>query len=137
MELSNPDDARQAKSSAAEAPAGPPARERSKERRATRRYPLSTALKYKALLYKREITGLGLTVNISSSGLLVHIPGPLPEGLAIELSIAWPVRLDDNVALALHVVGRTVRTQGDYAGIVIQRHEFRTRGTRSIDGVQL
>ena len=132
MELSDPGaDTTRPKPFAAETAASLPARERVKERRATRRYPMTSALKYKALLNKREVTGLGLTVNISSGGLLVHIPASLPDGIPIELSIAWPARLNDNVALALHVVGRTVRTQGDYAGIVIRQHEFRTRGTRS------
>jgi hypothetical protein len=49
----------------------------------------------------------------------------------IELSIAWPATLNGVTALNLHVIGQTVRVQGNYTGVVIRRYEFRTRGKLS------
>jgi hypothetical protein len=74
------------------------------------------------------VTGVGRTVNISSGGVLVDTASSLPRGMEIELSIAWPASLNGVAALKLHVVGQTVRTQGNRTAIVIRRYEFRTRG---------
>jgi hypothetical protein len=51
----------------------------------------------------------------------------LPVDATIELRIAWPVKLEDNVALSLHVKGRTLTSVGNHAAVAIVGYEFRTR----------
>src|SRR6266566_3757506 len=102
------------------------------DRRSEYRYPVKEALEYKIVLRNRKVlNGIGGTVNVSSGGVLVQTAHSLPRGVTIELSIAWPARLNHTVALKLHVIGQTVRTQGNCTGVVIRRHEFRTSGCRS------
>jgi hypothetical protein len=97
------------------------------DRRSEQRYPVKVALEYRIVLRNRKVaTGIGGTVNISSSGVLVQTASSLPRGVTIELSIAWPARLNNTVALKLHVIGKTVRAQGNCTAVVIRRHEFRT-----------
>lgn len=99
------------------------------DRRSEHRYPVKVALKYRIVLPNRKVvTGIGGTVNMSSGGVLVQIADSLPKGIAIELSIAWPARLNHTVALKLHVIGQTVRTLDNCTAVAIHRHEFRTSG---------
>jgi len=79
------------------------------------------------------LTGVGRTVNISSGGVLVDTANSLPAGVEVELSIAWPAILNGVAALKLHVIGQTVRVQGNCTAVVIRRYEFRTRGKLSSD----
>jgi hypothetical protein len=103
-------------------------------RRVDRRYPIDAELEYK-LIHDRNVfeTGRGKTINVSSSGILFESERALPPGMQIELSIAWPARLADAVALKLCVSGRTVRAQDNCTAVQIQRHTFRTRVTREGD----
>jgi hypothetical protein len=104
------------------------------DRRSNHRYPVNVATDYKIVLPNRTVlTGFGWTVNMSSGGLLVDTVERLPRGVGIELSIAWPARLNNLTALKLQVIGRTVRTQGNCTAVVIRHCEFRTRGTLSKD----
>src|SRR5678815_3455648 len=99
------------------------------DRRSDHRYPVKAALKYRIVLPNRKVvTGIGGTVNMSSGGILVHTADFLPRGIAIELSIAWPARLNNTVALKLLVIGQTVRTLDNCTAVAIHRHEFRTSG---------
>ena len=103
-----------------------------KERRANHRYPVAVALEYKAVLPDRGlVNGRGAVVNMSSSGVLFNTAEVLPRGVAIELYIAWPTKLDDTVALNLYVRGRTVRTNGVNTVVGITKSEFRIRGRRA------
>ena len=71
--------------------------------------------------------GLGRIVDISSRQTLMAIDDVLPVDAIVELRIAWPVKLDDNVALSLHVKGRTLTSVGNQAAVAIVGYEFRTR----------
>jgi hypothetical protein len=106
-------------------------------RRVDRRYPIDAELEYK-LIHGRNVfqTGEGRTINVSSSGILFESRRALPPGMEIELSIAWPARLGDAVALKLCVCGRTVRAQDNCTAVQIQRHTFRTRVIREGDARQ-
>jgi hypothetical protein len=66
-------------------------------------------------------------VNISSGGVLLETEAILPVGVAIAVQIAWPAKLDDEVALTLHIRGRTVRSDGNFTAVLIERYAFRTR----------
>ena len=102
------------------------------DRRSNYRYPVNAALQYKTEPGHRASRGsVGSTVNMSSSGVLFQSAKPLPDGIQIELSIAWPTKLNNTVSLNLHVKGITVRTQGGYTAVQISKSEFRTRATPS------
>ena len=62
------------------------------DRREDRRYQLQLECKWK-LIRRRKVldTGTGHTIDVSSGGLLFDAGRHLPEGLNVELSIAWPV----------------------------------------------
>jgi PilZ domain len=78
----------------------------------------------------RVVTGQGRTVNISSTGILFEAPDLPPAVSAlVELSIAWPARLDNKVPLTLYVGGHTVWTRENRFAVAIQRYEFRTTTT--------
>ena len=67
------------------------------DRRARKRYPLNLDLDYVVLLGRQSLqSGNGRLVDISSSGLRFARPGwPPVLGLELEVSIQWPVCLDD------------------------------------------
>jgi hypothetical protein len=97
-------------------------------RRSGSRYPIVAELHYRMTRKHAEVeTGRGCTVNISSSGILIETDHALPAGLRVELSIAWPVRLNNVTPLQLCVKARTIRTEGRRTALKIFRHEFRTR----------
>jgi hypothetical protein len=99
------------------------------ERRADRRYALLLDVKWKLVRRRRVLeTGTGRTLDLSSSGILLDAGRQLPEGLNLELSVAWPVLLHNVAPLQLCVVGRIVRSDGRLAAIQMVQHEFRTAG---------
>ena len=74
-----------------------------------------------------EEAGEGRTLNISSSGVLFTSESMLLPGRRLELSISWPVQLNNQVALRLVARGRVVRFEEGRAAIEIQQYEFRTQ----------
>jgi hypothetical protein len=100
------------------------------ERRADRRYGILLDLKWKLVRRRRVLeTGVGRTVDLSSSGILFNAGRHLPEGLNVELSIAWPVLLHNVAPLQLAVAGRIVRCEGGVIAVHMVQHEFRTAST--------
>src|ERR1035438_3110345 len=99
------------------------------ERREDRRYDIQLELRWKLIRRRRVIdTGTCRTVDLSSGGIMFETGRDLPEGLNVELSIQWPVRLHNVAPLQLIVSGRIVRTGGGWAAIRTVQHEFRTIG---------
>jgi hypothetical protein len=95
-------------------------------RRSNRRYDLDAAVSFKIFhRNKIEAVGQGRTVNISTRGLLFESTQAVQLERKIELMIAWPVLLDDAIALKLCVAGETVRRAGKCTAVRIFRHEFR------------
>src|SRR5215472_8628732 len=99
------------------------------ERRFDRRYEIALDLRWK-LVRRRKVldTGVGRTVDLSSGGIKFEAGRPLPVGLGIELSIAWPALLHNIAPMQLVVTGRIVRTNGTQTAIHMVQHEFRTAG---------
>lgn len=99
-------------------------------RRLNWRYPISLALQYQ-LLNRGGIfqTGVGRTVNISSSGVLFEADAVLTPGMHIELLVEWPARINNEVELNLWLKGKIVRTVGGLAAMTIVWHEYRTRAS--------
>jgi hypothetical protein len=66
---------------------------------------------------------------MSSSGLLFITDRMLSPGLKVEVTLKWPVKLDERVGLQLVVFGQVVRVGSEgamQAAVRIKRYEFRT-----------
>jgi hypothetical protein len=99
------------------------------ERRMKRRFRLEQEVRYKMLFGQRIAeTGTGLTTNISSSGVWFTTANPLSAGMPIEISMNWPVLLNDICPMKLMIYGCVVRSNDRGAAVAIERYEFRTQG---------
>jgi hypothetical protein len=99
------------------------------DRRQDRRYSLHLECRWKLIRRRRVLdTGAGTTADLSSGGLQFDAGRHLPEGLNVEVSIAWPVLLHNVAPLQLIVSGRIVRARGRMISVRSIQHEFRTMG---------
>jgi len=103
-----------------------------RERRLKRRFLIDQEVRYK-MLYGQRIaeTGTGRTVNISSSGVWFSTETMLTSGMPIELSMNWPILLNDVCPMKLMIYGCVVRSNERGAAVAIERYEFRTQGSRA------
>ncbi|MCU1234414.1 MAG: type pilus assembly PilZ [Candidatus Solibacter sp.] len=103
-----------------------------RERRTKRRFTIDQEVKYK-MLYGQRIaeTGAGRTMNISSGGVWFTTENMLTSGMPVELSMNWPVLLNDSCPMKLMIYGCVVRSNEKGAAVAIERYEFRTQGSRS------
>lgn len=109
----------------------------SMDRRAKTRYPIECDLEYRIFRGRADFRiGTGQTINISSDGLLFYTREELTQGSGIELTLNWPVTLDDRIPLTLRLKGSVVRSEGDRAAAQINSHEFRL-GRRRLGGANL
>ena len=101
-----------------------------RDRRNKRRFQIEQDIKYK-MLYGQRIaeTGAGKTINISSGGVCFTTESMLTAGMPIELSMNWPVLLNDSCPMKLMIFGCVVRSTDSGAAINIERYEFRTQGS--------
>src|SRR5947209_2455529 len=107
------------------------------ERRTKKRFHIEQEIRYK-MLYGQRIaeTGVGKTVNISSGGVWITTPNPLTAGMPVELSMSWPVLLNDSCPMKLMIYGCVIRTGEKCAAVSIERYEFRTQGSRTFQQTQ-
>ena len=103
-----------------------------RERRSKRRFQIDQEVKYK-MLYGQRIaeTGVGRTMNISSGGVWFSTESMLTSGMPVELSMNWPVLLNDSCPMKLMIYGCVVRSNEKGAAVAIERYEFRTQGSRA------
>jgi len=103
-----------------------------RERRLKRRFQIEQEVRYK-MLYGQRIaeTGNGRTMNISSSGVWFSTENMLTSGMPVELSMNWPVLLNDSCPMKLMIYGCVVRSNEKGAAVAIERYEFRTQGSRA------
>ena len=106
-----------------------------RERRTKRRFQIDQEVRYK-MLYGQRIaeTGVGRTLNISSGGVWFSTENMLTSGMPIELSMTWPVLLNDSCPMKLMIYGCVVRSNERGAAVAIERYEFRTQGSRNFQG---
>jgi len=98
------------------------------ERRWKSRFPMQRELRYKLLKDGATVeTGTGQTVDIGSGGVAFSTGSTLPAGNFIELSISWPVLLQDTCAMRLIVFGRVVRNADGMTACTVDKYEFRTQ----------
>jgi hypothetical protein len=102
------------------------------DRRSSDRFPIEREVRYKMLDGKTVLrSGAGMTLDMSSGGILFTSEQPLSAGGRLELSVNWPAQLDNSCPLKLVALGRIVRTEGVKAAIAIEKYEFRTQGSKT------
>ena len=100
-----------------------------RERRSKRRFVIDQEVRYK-MLYGQRIaeTGVGRSMNVSSNGIWFTTENMLTTGMPVELSMNWPVLLNESCAMKLMIYGCVVRANDKGAAVAIERYEFRTQG---------
>jgi hypothetical protein len=108
-----------------------------RERRTKRRFQIEQEIRYK-MLYGQRIaeTGTGKTMNISSGGVWFSTETMLTSGMPVELSMSWPVLLNDSCPMKLMIYGCVIRSSDKGAAVAIERYEFRTQGSRAFSPTQ-
>ena len=100
------------------------------ERRTRARFPLVRELRYRPANRRGEPACQGQTINISSSGTLFTIVEDLAPGMKVELSISWPLKLNDAISMNLVAGATIVRVEGRKAAARFETHEFKLAGIR-------
>jgi len=100
------------------------------ERRLKIRYPIRLPVYYRTVGRSQHLSGVGQTINISSSGLLFECRHTLQPGTRIEATLEWPSLLDQSIPLQLVTVGRIVRSEGSSCGMAFVQYQFRTMKRR-------
>jgi len=98
------------------------------DRRRKFRFPIHRELRYKLLADGVLIgSGTGQSVNMGSGGVALSLDQEVKPGAFIELSISWPVLLDDTCPMRFIVFGRVLRSTGRKSACTIDKYEFRTQ----------
>ena len=79
-------------------------------------------------------TGKGVTENVSSRRIVFRADRELAVGVALRLSVRWPVRLNERASLKLIISGRVIRAQGNRVTVQFSWHEFHTAGGKASPG---
>jgi hypothetical protein len=66
---------------------------------------------------------MGVTVNLSTSGILFWTPEVLEVGQVIELRVTWPGS-GNHRPIRLYLLGQTVRVEGSYTAVEIWKQDF-------------
>jgi hypothetical protein len=106
-----------------------PAAKAISDRRAKMRFALHREMRFK-LIEDDVVVGLGtgMTIDMCSGGVAFLAANPVKTDTFIELSISWPVKLDDQCPVRLVTYGRVLRCEGRRAVCTIDKYEFRTQG---------
>lgn len=103
------------------------------ERRQKSRFPIIRELRYKLLDDVRVTAyGTGETVDMGSGGISFSTRQRLKEGCFVELSISWPVLLEDSCPVRLVVYGRVLRSSHAHAACTVDKYEFRTQARKKV-----
>ena len=96
------------------------------ERRVKSRYPLELNVRYQTMGAAGPGAGVGQTLNISSSGMLLACASNIPEGTRLKLFVEWPSLLNGTTPLQLITVGTVVRCTQIGISIAFDSYQFRT-----------
>ena len=106
---------------------------RMSDRRGHSRFPIVRELRYRLIGGRGNSEwGTGQTLDISSTGVLFTAEEPLPPGRRLELSISWPAQLNGKCPMKLVARGRVARCRGNDVAVELDKHEFRTQGSRGL-----
>jgi len=102
------------------------------ERRSSQRYSIERGLRYRMRGARPPLSGTGMTVNMSSNGVLFTTEQPLPLGKPVVLEINWPVLLDESRPLKLVTRGHIIWCDSVTAAMRIEGWEFHTLGASAL-----
>ena len=92
-------------------------------------YPITLDLHYQVLSDGRPVeTGSGRTTRFGSHRVVFIAEPALEVAARLQVSVAWPVLLDDRVKLQLIIEGRVIGVDGDRVTVGVVKYHFRTRG---------
>ena len=92
-------------------------------------YPITLDLHYQVLSGGRPVeTGSGRTTRFGSHRVVFIAEPALEVAARLQVSVAWPVLLDDRVKLQLIIEGRVLGVDGDRVTLGVVKYHFRTRG---------
>lgn len=98
------------------------------DRRKKYRFAIRRELRYKVLAEGVIIdSGVGQTINMSSGGIAFTIDHALKPEAFIEISLSWPVLLDNTCPMRMIVFGRVLRSLDRKSVCTIDKYEFRTQ----------
>jgi hypothetical protein len=97
-----------------------------KERRVKSRYPLELKVRFQTMGAAGPVAGVGQTLNMSSSGMLLACASEIPEGTRLKVFVEWPSLLNGTTPLQLITVGTVVRCTQIGVSIVFDSYQFRT-----------
>ena len=105
------------------------------DRRTKSRFPIHRDLRYRLMQDGRTLeAGFGKTVDMGSGGVSFTLDRTLAAGIFIELSISWPVQLDNGTPMRLVVLGRVLRSQDGLTACTVDKYEFRTQARTPLSG---
>jgi hypothetical protein len=103
------------------------------DRRNKQRFALQREVRYKMAEDGVVVSaGNGQTIDIGSGGVAFSCEGRLLPGAFVELSISWPVLLDETCPMRLIVFGRVLRSQNGQAVCSVDKYEFRTQAKATV-----
>lgn len=91
-------------------------------------YPVELDVQYRVTSAKHEWVGTGRTVLMSSKELLFDTEQTVARNSRMEVSICWPVLLDERVRLQLVIQARVTSVEGKRVRANVGKYYFRTRG---------
>jgi hypothetical protein len=103
------------------------------EKREKRRYELALDTRFSYRLGGCTWSGSARTRDLSDQAVSFEDELRAPDGTEVELTIAWPQRLQSVCDLELVVRGPLLRSDSGRAVLQIGSFEFRTCGERSFD----
>jgi len=102
------------------------------ERRSKVRYPLELAARYQSIDETQTSAGVGRTLNLSSSGLLLESDDEVPTGARLKVTIEWPPLLNGTTPLQLVTLGRVVRQGNSNFAVAFEHYQFRTMSRKPL-----
>src|ERR1700678_1728432 len=105
------------------------------ERRVKSRYPLELNVRYQALGVITPVAGVGQTLNMSSSGMLLACASSIPEGTRMKIFVEWPSLLNGTTPLQLITVGTVVRSTPIGVSVVFDSYQFKTMSRKRYSNV--
>ena len=104
-------------------------RKKENDRRSKFRFAMERDVRYKVAEDGVVVAaGSGQTIDVCSGGVAIVTEQPLTAGVFVELSISWPVLLDEICPMRFIVFGRILRCNGRKTVCSIDKYEFRTSG---------
>ena len=107
------------------------------ERRSKIRYPIRLSVRYRGLGRMDGVVGVGQTLDLSSSGILVESPHQQKVSVGSRLEVSVEM-LDGTSPLQVVIRGRVVRSEMFKFAASFESHQFRTmkRGPGSVSAGQ-